>query len=90
MWFFQPSIKYTSFFIRLGLCFLCFMATVWAQSDEVRAKLDRGKELMARGKFEEAIQVYRELVFRFNKTFTYLRVDGNLVTNQNGQNLETS
>ena len=62
MWFFQPSIKYTSFFIRLGICFLCFMATVWAQSDEVSAKLDRGKELMARGKFEEAIPVYRELV----------------------------
>jgi Flp pilus assembly protein TadD len=62
MWFFQPSMKYTSFFIRLGICFLCFMATAWAQSDEVRAKLDRGKELMARGKFEEAIPVYRELV----------------------------
>ena len=47
---------------RFGICFFCAAATVCAQSDELRAKLDRGRELMAASKFEEAIPIYRELV----------------------------
>ena len=60
MWFFRPSRKHTSLFIGLGIC--CFIATLYAQSGELRAKLDRSKELMAAGKFEEAIPIYRDLV----------------------------
>src|SRR5262249_6391378 len=61
MWSTQRCNQYMSFFIRLGVC-CCLIATLYAQSGELRAKLDRGKELMAAGKFEEAIPIYRDLV----------------------------
>src|SRR5262245_26285604 len=55
-------MTYMSLLIRLGICLCCLIATLYAQSGELRAKLDRGKELMAAGKFEEAIPIYRDLV----------------------------
>lgn len=51
--------------MRLTLGFgvmLAFVALASAQSDELAVKSKRGKDLMAAGKFEEAIPVYRELV----------------------------
>jgi hypothetical protein len=37
-----------------------------------------------------ALPISNTLVFRFNKIFTYLLVDGNLVKNQNGHNLKAT
>src|SRR5436309_5403285 len=49
-------------FIRLGISFLFCVAPVYAQSDDLTAKLDRSRELMVTGRFDEAIPIYRELV----------------------------
>jgi tetratricopeptide (TPR) repeat protein len=49
-------------FIKFGICFVICVAPVYAQSDGLTAKLQRSKELMAAGKFEEAIPIYRDLV----------------------------
>lgn len=49
-------------FIRLGIFFVLCIAPAFAQSDDVTAKLQRSKELMAAGRFEEAIPIYKDLV----------------------------
>src|SRR5437867_4549483 len=48
--------------VRLGICFVLYIATVYGQSDSVAGKLHRSKELMAAGRFEEAIPIYKDLV----------------------------
>lgn len=49
-------------FIRLVVCAVLCVAPVCAQTDDLAAKSRRGKELMAAGRFEEAIPIYRDLV----------------------------
>ena len=49
-------------FTRLGICLLFCVVPVCAQSADQVAKLHRSKELMAAGRFEEAIPIYRDLV----------------------------
>ena len=46
----------------MGICFVLYIATVYGQSDSVAGKLHRSKELMAAGRFEEAIPIYKDLV----------------------------
>jgi len=48
--------------MRLGMCLVFCLVPVYAQSDDLAAKSGRGKKLMAAGKFEEAIPIYRDLV----------------------------
>lgn len=40
----------------------CFVAGLWAQSDEPARESQRAKELMAAGKYEQAIPIYQKLV----------------------------
>jgi tetratricopeptide (TPR) repeat protein len=48
--------------VRVALSLVLAFAQASAQTDELAAKSKRGKDLMAAGKFEEAIPIYRELV----------------------------
>jgi tetratricopeptide (TPR) repeat protein len=48
--------------IRLSLCVFLSVVLAHGQSNDLRAKLDHGKELMAAGRFEEAIPIYRAAV----------------------------
>jgi predicted Zn-dependent protease len=48
--------------IRFAVCLVLVAAPVNSQSDDLAAKSKRGKDLMAGGKFEEAIPIYRDLV----------------------------
>ncbi len=49
-------------FAKLAVCFVLSVASVHAHTDDLAAQSRRGKELMAAGRFEEAIPVYRDLV----------------------------
>lgn len=46
----------------LRLALFCFLGGLWAQSDEQALESRRAKELMAAGKFEQAIPIYQKLV----------------------------
>ena len=48
--------------IGFGLWFVLSAGRVCGQSSDLAIKSNRGKELIAAGKFEEAIPIYRELV----------------------------
>ncbi len=48
--------------IILWICIVFCFAPVYAQINDLTAKSHRGKELMAAGKFEDAIPIYRDLV----------------------------
>jgi predicted Zn-dependent protease len=49
-------------FIEFAACVVLCVVPLGAESNDQAAKLQRGKELMATGRFAEAIPVYRELV----------------------------
>jgi tetratricopeptide (TPR) repeat protein len=49
-------------FIKLAICVVLCVVPLGAQSEDQTAKVHRGKELMAAGRFEEAIPLYRDLV----------------------------
>ena len=46
--------------VRLAL--FCFAAGLWAQSEELAKEFQHAKELMAAGKYEQAIPIYQKLV----------------------------
>ena len=46
----------------LRLALFCFVPLLWAQTDEQAHESQQAKELMAAGKYEEAIPIYRRLV----------------------------
>jgi tetratricopeptide (TPR) repeat protein len=48
--------------LRFAASLLLVFAQAYPQTDEVATKSQRGKDLMAAGKFDEAIPIYRELV----------------------------
>jgi len=50
------------FAIRLAVSLLPVLSLAYGQTDDLALKSKRGKDLMAAGRFEEAIPVYRELV----------------------------
>src|SRR3989442_9221203 len=50
------------FLPRLAVCLALSVSSLLAQTNELAAKSRRGKELMAAGRFEEAIPIYRDLV----------------------------
>ena len=50
------------FLTRCAVSLILLCAPAYPQSDELALKSRHGKELMAAGKFEEAIPIYRELV----------------------------
>src|SRR2546426_6705188 len=44
-----------------AVCHVMLVAPVFSQTDDLAARSSHGKELMAAGKFEEAIPIYKEL-----------------------------
>lgn len=46
----------------LRLALFCFIGGLWAQTEEQAAQSQRAKELMAAGKYEQAIPIYQGLV----------------------------
>ncbi len=48
--------------LRAAFFFLLPVCVLWAQTDQLAAQSQHGKELMAQGRFEDAIGVYRDMV----------------------------
>lgn len=50
------------FFLKISACAILFAVPIYAQQDDMATKARLGKDLMAAGRFEEAIPIYRDLV----------------------------